>query len=137
MKLKKLAAIGVALIASAGIGGLAEAKGGSAKTSFVDIGVSCGGDLPNDKCLYSGVIDSESKKCIEGRKVKMFALLDGGSTTKLVDTGTTSKHGGFAGVGMPSEVSAAKFKVVESKAGRPAPPRGSRSPAPEPGMGSP
>jgi hypothetical protein len=117
MRINRLAAVGVTLIVFVGLGSHAEAKGGSAKTSFIDVGVSCGGELPTNKCLYSGVIDSESRKCIQGRKVKMFALLDGGLTTKLVDTGTTSKHGGFGGFGIPSEVSAAKFKVVESKVG--------------------
>ena len=119
MKLMKLAAVVAAgMLVFGGLGGHAGAKGGKvAKTSFIDTGVSCGPDLPGDKCLYSGVIDSESKKCIQGRKVKMFAFLDGGATIKLVDTGTTSKHGGFAGVGIPSDVSAAKFKAVESKVG--------------------
>jgi hypothetical protein len=103
---------------SAATGGIAGAHAGAeAKTTFVDVGVSCGGELPPGKCLYLGVIDSESKKCVQGRTVEMFALLDGGSKVKLVDTGTTSKHGGFAGVGQPSDVSAAKFKVLKSKAG--------------------
>lgn len=91
--------------------------GGTAKTSFVDTGVSCAPKYPDGKCLYSGVIDSESRKCIQGRKVKMFALLDGGATVKLVDTGTTSKHGAFGGLGRPSDVSAAKFKVTTSEVG--------------------
>ena len=35
------------------------AKGGKeAKTSFIDVGVNCGPEYPNDQCLYSGVIDS-------------------------------------------------------------------------------
>jgi len=117
MRIDRLAALGVTLIVFIGLGSHADAKGGSAKTSFVDIGVSCGGDLPNDKCLYSGVIDSESKKCVEGRKVKMFAFVNGGTDTQLVDTGTTSKNGAFAGMGISSDVSAAKFKAVESKVG--------------------
>ncbi len=71
----------------------------------------------DDKCVYSGAIDSESKKCIDGRTVKMFAFINGGSTIKLVDTGTTSEHGGFGGVGISSDVSAAKFKVSKSQVG--------------------
>jgi hypothetical protein len=114
----KLAVAAVATLALGSLGGSAGAQGGKeAKTSFIDIGVSCGPEYPGDKCLYSGVIDSESKKCIAGRKVKMFALINGGSTTKLVDTGTTSKNGAFAGLGISSDVSAAKFKAVESQAG--------------------
>lgn len=119
MKLMNLAAIVAAgMLVFGGLGGSAGAKGGKeAKTSFLETGVSCGGDLPGDKCLYSGVIDSESKKCIEGRKVKMFAFINGGADTKLVDTGTTSENGAFAGMGISSDVSAAKFKVSESKVG--------------------
>jgi hypothetical protein len=119
MKLMKLATVVVAgMLLFGAIGGSAGAKGGKeAKTEFLDIGVSCGADLPGDRCLYSGVIDSESKKCIEGRKVKMYALLNGGADTQLVDTGTTSEHGGFGGMGIPSDVSAAKFKVSKSQVG--------------------
>jgi hypothetical protein len=119
MKLWKLAVVAVVgTLACGALGGGAIAHGGGeAKTSFVDVGVNCAPELPPDKCLYSGVIDSESKKCIAGRKVKMFAFINGGTVTKLVDTGTTSKHGAFAGMGISSDVSAAKFKVVESKVG--------------------
>ena len=117
MKLLKVAVVGAALVASASFGTSASAHGGTAATKFLDIGVSCSGDLPSDQCLYSGVIDSESKKCIEGRKVKMFAFVNGGTDTQLVDTGTTSKNGAFAGMGISSDVSAAKFKAVQSKVG--------------------
>ncbi len=119
MKLMKLATIVVAgVLVFGGLGGSAGAKGGKeAKTVFLDIGVSCSADLPGDKCLYSGVIDSESKKCIEGRKVKMYAYVNSGTDQVLVDTGTTSEHGGFGGMGIPSDVSAAKFKVSESQVG--------------------
>ena len=80
MKLMKLATVVVAgMLVFGGLGGSAGAKGGKeAKTEFLDIGVNCCADLPGDKCLYSGVIDSESKKCIEGRKVKMYAFVNGG-----------------------------------------------------------
>jgi hypothetical protein len=116
MKHRKLAAI--AMTGALVFAGNAGAQGGKeAKTTFVDTGVSCSPKLPSGKCLYSGVIDSESKKCIEGRKVKMFALINGGLETKLVDTGTTSKNGAFGGLGRPSDVSAAKFKVKTSEVG--------------------
>jgi hypothetical protein len=119
MKLMKLATLVVAgMLVFGAFGGSAGAKGGKeAKTSFVDVGVSCGADLPGNKCLYSGVIDSESEKCIKGRKVKMFAFINGGTETKLVDTGTTSENGAFGGLGRSSDVSAAKFKVVKSTVG--------------------
>ena len=119
MKLMKLATVVVAgMLVFGGLGGSAGAKGGKeAKTMFLDINVSCGADLPDDLCLYSGVINSESKKCIEGRKVKMYALINGGADEVLVDTGTTSEHGGFGGAGISSDVSAAKFKVTKSQVG--------------------
>jgi len=119
MKLMKLATVVLAGVLVFGVlGGSAGAKGGKeAKTSFVDVGVNCSPDLPDDKCLYSGVIDSESKKCIEGRKVKMYAFINGGSTVKLVDTGTTSKNGAFGGLGISSDVSNARWKVSKSNVG--------------------
>ena len=120
MKVLKVAAV-VAMGMFVSFGGTAGAQGGgTAKTSFIDTGVNCAPGLPDNKCLYSGVIDSESKKCIQGRKVKMFALVEkspGEITTKLVDTGTTSKNGAFGGLGRPSDVSAAKFKVTTSQVG--------------------
>ena len=123
MKLSKFAAIataGLFLLLALPAGGAGAHAGGSAETEFIDTGVSCSPELPGDKCLYSGLIDSESKKCIQGRKVKMFALLEpqpGEIVNKLVDTGTTSKKGAFAGFGRPSDVSAAKFKVTKTTVG--------------------
>jgi len=119
MKLMKLATVVVAgMLVLGAFGGSAGAKGGKeAKTSFVDIGVNCSADLPGDNCLYSGVIDSESKKCVEGRKVKMYAYVNGGADQVLVDIGTTSENGAFGGMGISSDVSAAKFKVSKSQVG--------------------
>jgi hypothetical protein len=119
MKLMKLATVVVAgMLVCGGLGGSAGAKGGKeAKTVFLDTGVNCSAELPGDNCLYSGVIGSENKKCIEGRKVKMYAFVNGGADQVLVDTGTTSERGGFGGMGIPSDVSAAKFKVTESQVG--------------------
>jgi len=119
MRLTKLAVVAVAgTLAIGAFGGSAGAKGGNeAKTSFIDIGVNCGPEYPGDQCLYSGVIDSQSKKCIEGRKVKMYAFINGGSDQVLVDTGTTSENGAFAGMGISSDVSNAKWKVTKSKVG--------------------
>jgi hypothetical protein len=93
----------------------ASAGGGSFPTTFGDVGVSCGIDPPNpeDTCLYSGYIDSPRAKCIPNRKVKMFALVGVEGNPELVDVGTTSRKGGFGGLGRPSDVSAAKFKVTK------------------------
>ena len=47
----------------------------------------------------------------------MYALINGGADEVLVDTGTTSEHCGFGGMGISSDVSAAKFKVTKSQVG--------------------
>jgi hypothetical protein len=93
----------------------ASAGGGSFPTTFGDVGVNCGIDPPNpqDICLYSGYIDSPRARCIPNRKVKMFALVGVQGNPELVDVGTTSRKGGFGGLGRPSDVSAAKFKVLK------------------------
>jgi hypothetical protein len=100
------------------IGGLLAAPasaGGSFPTTFGDVGVNCGIDPPNpeDICLYSGYIDSPRAKCIPNRRVKMFALVGVEERPKLVDIDGTSRKGAFAGLGRPSDVSAAKFKVLK------------------------
>jgi hypothetical protein len=91
------------------------AGGGSFPTQFGDVGVSCGIDPPNpeDTCLYSGYIESPKAKCIPNRRVKMFALVGMAGNPELVDVSKTSKKGAFAGLGRPSDVSAAKFKVTK------------------------
>ena len=86
MKLMKLATIvvaGVLVFGGLGRKPVPPARRAARKQRrvFLDIG----GQLsrcqisPGDKCIYSGVIDSESKKCIEGRKVKMYAYINSGT----------------------------------------------------------
>jgi hypothetical protein len=94
--------------------GIADAQAARIDTEFGDTGVNCGAGPDPNHCLYSGFITSPKNKCLAGRTVKMFALFTGGGQ-KLVDTDRTSKHGAFAGLGKPSTVSAAKFKVLEKR----------------------
>jgi hypothetical protein len=94
--------------------GTADAQAAHINTHFGDTSVNClaGPDL--NHCLYSGFITSPKHKCLAGRTVKMFALFMGGDQ-KLVDIDKTSKQGAFAGLGEPSTVSAAKFKVLKER----------------------
>ena len=95
--------------------GAAQAQGKAEfETTFSDHGVDCGFSPPD--CLYSGQIDSAKEKCIRGRKVKMFRLLMSGKP-QLVDTDKTTRNGNFVGLGLSSEVSAAKFKVLPKQIG--------------------
>jgi hypothetical protein len=94
--------------------GAAQANAKAIDTDFGDTSVSCLSGPDPDHCLYSGFITSPKHKCLPGRTVKMFALFMGGDQ-KLVDTDRTSRHGAFAGIGQPSTVSAAKFKVLRKK----------------------
>jgi hypothetical protein len=106
--------VGLATVAVLWLGaGQAQAK--VIDTDFGDTGVNCLAGPDADHCLYSGFITSKDK-CLANRKVKMFRLLTGGET-RLVDTDRTSGNGAFAGIGRPSEVSAAKFKVLREKRG--------------------
>jgi hypothetical protein len=107
-----------ALVAVSLTAGTAGAGGGSFATTFGDTGVDCTIVHPTpDTCLYSGYIDSPKAKCIPNRKVKMFALVTMAGIPELVDVGTTSREGAFGGLGRPSDVSAAKFKVLRKTIG--------------------
>jgi len=88
--------------------------GGPVETTIVQH-VSCGGHPDPNLCVYSGFVDSTNAKCLPGRTVKMFRFING--EIKLVDTGKTSRRGGFGGVGPPSDVSAAKAKVLKRVVG--------------------
>jgi hypothetical protein len=117
---KLVIATALSALALGGLGTLpASAGGGSFPTTFGDTQVSCGIEHPGPEeiCLYSGYIVSPKAKCVPNRKVKMFALVGMPATPELVDVGRTSKEGGFGGLGKPSDVSAAKFKVVKKTIG--------------------
>jgi hypothetical protein len=47
----------------------------------------------------------------------MFALVGMAGVPELVDVGKTSREGAFAGIGRPSDVSAAKFTVLRKTIG--------------------
>jgi hypothetical protein len=88
--------------------------GGPVETTILQHS-SCGIDHPDDLCVYYGFVDSDNQKCISGRKVKIYRYVDTGGSPELelIDTAKTSRHGGFAGVGLPSDVSAAKAKALK------------------------
>ena len=107
-------------LAMAGLGSVpASAGGGSFPTTFGDTQVSCGIEHPSpeEMCLYGGYIQSPRAKCVPNRTVKMFALVGVAGTPQLVDVGKTSREGAFGGIGRPSDVSAAKFRVLRKTIG--------------------
>jgi hypothetical protein len=107
-------------LALAGLGSAPASAGNrSFPTTFGDTQVSCGIENPGPEeiCLYGGYIESPRAKCIPNRKVKMFALVGVAGTPELVDVGKTSREGAFGGLGRPSDVSAAKFRVLRKTIG--------------------
>ena len=93
----------------------AEAQRKGIGADFGDTGVDCGPPPEPGICIYSGYIET-SKKCLPNRKVKMFALFMSGPP-QLADIGRTSKNGGFGGLGITGNVSAAKFKLLKKEVG--------------------
>lgn len=94
--------------------GATQAQAAKIPTDFADHQLDCGWAPP--ECLYYGQISSPKEKCIRGRKVQIFRLLMN-TERQLVDTDKTTRHGNYAGLGLSSQVSAYKVKVLPKRVG--------------------
>jgi hypothetical protein len=123
--LRKALGAGLAVVAMLGIcAAPAGAGGGSAATQILDMTGNCNLEepVPDDLCLYTGLIDSGKAKCVPNRTVRIFVLAAPDAHLELVDTTRTSRRGGFGGLGRPSDFSAFRVKVlrkvIRTKRGR-------------------
>lgn len=71
--------------------------------------------VPGGLAVYGGIF-TDHKKCLRGRKVKIFAR-NGPSDEKLVDTTRSSKNGGWGGLGDFTGYFSIKARLVRKQVG--------------------
>ena len=104
------------------IGAAAAAGTASSPTKIVLDRLTTTGSGPDQTGHFAGHLESPNEKCLRGRTVKLFLRNGNTGESKLADTDTTGKHGGWSLDGNLFTIDRAKVKVTRERIG----PRGNR-----------
>jgi hypothetical protein len=103
-------------------GAVAAAGTASSPTRVVLDRLTTTGSGPDQTGNFVGHLESPNQKCLRGRTVKLFLRNGNTGESKLADTDTTGKRGGWTLDGNLFTIDRAKVKVTRDRIG----PRGHR-----------